>query len=322
MVAYSQELVLVTGGAGLIGSHLIKELLAQNAEVRTVLHGHPLEENANRVDCMKGDLTKLDDCLAAVENVECVFQAAALVGGVGRNKSHPAQMYTTNMLIQTNMLEAARLRDIDRYLYTSSCCLYPRDVTLMSEDKAWDGPPEPTNTSYGWVKRMGELQCLAYAEEYGMKIAIVRPTNTYGPGDNFDLETSHAIPALIRKAVEKQDPYVVWGRGEVSRDFIHAKDVAGGMMLALQKHCVADPINLGTGREIKIRDLASLILKLSGHDPAKLVFDEARPVGQLGRRTDTNKAREKIGFVARITLEEGLKDTIDWYCKHCQGTPA
>jgi len=313
MSFYNGKRVLVTGGSGLIGSHLIEELLSHNAQVRAVVHNRSLRRFWDRIESVRGDLTKLEDCVEAIGDAEHVFHLAAFVGGVGRNKAHPAGMYTPNMLMQTNMLEAARLKDVEHYLYTSSVCLYPGHISLMSEDKAWEGPPEATNASYGWVKRMGELQCQAYAEEYGMKIAVVRPTNAYGPYDNFDLEASHVIPALVRKAVEKQDPYFIWGTGEVSRDFIHARDISKGMMLALEKYDVADPLNLGTGREIKIKDLAHLILKLSGYKNAKVVFDKARPLGQLGRRVDTRKAREKIGFEAQITLEEGLKETINWY---------
>jgi GDP-L-fucose synthase len=312
---YNGRRVLVTGGSGLIGSHLIEQLLAHGAQVRAVVHTHPLGEFSDRVQTVKADLTRLDDCVEAIGDVKHVFHLAAFVGGVGRNKAHPAGMYTPNMLMQTNMLEAARLRDAEQYMYTSSVCLYPAHISLLSEDKAWEGPPEATNASYGWVKRMGELQCQAYAEEYGLNIAIVRPTNAYGPRDNFDLENSHVIPALVRKAVEKQDPYVVWGTGEVSRDFIHARDISRGMMLALEKHPLADPLNLGTGREIKIKDLAYLILTLSGHEKAKVILDRTQPSGQLGRRVDTRKAKDKIGFEAEITLEEGLKETVDWYRK-------
>jgi len=315
MSFYDEKRVLVTGGSGLVGSHLIEELLARHAQVRTVIHSRPLQTSVDKVDCVTGDLTKLDDCIEALGDVECVFHLAAFVGGVGRNKSHPAGMYTPNMLMQTNVLEAARLKDVEAYLYTSSVCLYPGQISLLREEEAWDGFPERTNASYGWVKRMGELQCQAYAEEYGMDIAIVRPTNAYGAYDNFDLESSHVIPALVRKAVERRDPYEVWGTGEVSRDFIHARDIARGMMLALEKYHVADPLNLGTGQGTKIRDLAHLILRLSGHENARVVFDRTRPLGQLGRVVDTRKAKEKIGFEAQITLEEGLKETVAWYRK-------
>ena len=316
MSFYEGKHILVTGGSGLVGSHLIAQLLSHRARIRTVLHSRPPQILSDRTESVRGDLTKLGDCIEAIGDADYIFHLAAFVGGVGRNKAHPAGMYTPNMLMQTNMLEAARLKDVERYLYTSSVCLYPSRISLLSEDKAWEGPPESTNASYGWVKRMGELQCQAYAQEYSMDIAIVRPTNTYGPYDNFDPENSHVIPALVRKAVEKQTPYVVWGTGEVSRDFIHARDVARGMMLALEKYPVADPLNLGTGCEIKIKDLADLILRLSAHQNARVVFDKERPLGQLGRKTDPRKAREKIGFEAKITLEEGLKETIDWYRKN------
>ncbi len=232
---------------------------------------------------------------------------------MGRNVAHPAGMFTPNVLMNTQMLESARLENVERYLYTSSACIYPGNLEYFVEDRGWDAPPAQSNASYGWVKRIGEFQAQAYSEEYGMKTAIVRPTNAYGPRDNFDLKTSHVIPALIRKAVEKQDPFVIWGSGESTRDLIHAKDIARGMLLALEKYAVADPVNLATGRSVKIKDLAHLILKLCGYENAKVVFDKNSPTGQLVRRVSTAKANEKIGFVAQISLEEGLKETINWY---------
>ena len=311
---YESRRVLVTGGAGLVGSHLVELLLLREANVRTVIHSRSLPENLwDRVEVIRGDLTRLDDCLRAVDGVDYIFHLAAFVGGVGRNVAHPAAMFTPNVLMNTNMMEAARLENVDRYLFTSSACIYPGNISYFVEEKGWDGPPEKTNASYGWVKRMGELQAQAYAEEYGMKIAIVRPTNAYGPRDNFDLDTSHVIPALVRKAVERHDPFTIWGNGESSRDFIHARDIALGMLLALERHPVPDPINLATGRSIKIRDLATLILKLAGYENARVVFDVSKPIGQVERRVSTEKATEKIGFAAQIPIEEGLKETIDWY---------
>jgi GDP-L-fucose synthase len=313
---YEGKKVLVTGGTGLIGSHLIELLVDCGADVRTVVHSRVPPIKMENVEIVRGDLTKWEACVEAVKDVEFVFHLAAFVGGVGRNIAHPAGMFTPNVLMNTQMLEAARLEGVERYLYTSSACIYPGDLEYFVEDRGWDGPPAPSNASYGWVKRMGELQAQAYYEEYGMKIAIVRPTNAYGPRDNFDLETSHVIPALIRKAVERWDPFVIWGTGEATRDFIHARDVARGMLLALERYAVADPVNLATGRSIKIKDLARLILRLAGYENARVVFDRSSPTGQLVRRVSTAKAREKIGFVAQISLEEGLKETINWYKAH------
>jgi len=305
--------VLVTGGTGLIGSHLIELLLERGANVRTVVHSRRPPIELKDVEMVQGNLARWDSCIEAVKGMEYVFHLAGFVGGLGRNVTHPAGMFTPNVLMNTQMLDAARLEGVDRYLYTSSACIYPGKLDFFVEDRGWDGPPERSNASYGWVKRMGELQARAYFEEYGMKIAIVRPTNAYGPRDNFDLETSHVIPALIHKAVERHDPFVIWGTGESTRDFIHAKDIARGMYLALEKYAVADPINLATGRSIRTKDLAHLILKLSGHKNARVTFDKNKPTGQVERRVSTTKAKEKIGFVAQISLERGLKETIDWY---------
>jgi len=310
---YKGKNVLVTGGTGLIGSHLVELLIEGGAKVRTVVHSRrpPIELRSG--DIVHGDLTRWDSCREAVKGIDYVFHLAAVVGGVGRNVAHPASMFTPNILMNTQMLEAARLEDVERYLYTSSACIYPENLDFFVEERGWDGPPARSNAAYGWVKRMGELQAKAYFEEHGMKIAIVRPTNAYGPRDNFDLETSHVVPALIRKAVGRHDPFVIWGTGESTRDLIHARDIARGMLLSLEKYPVADPVNLATGRSIRIKDLARLILKFSGYENARIVFDQDRPTGQVERRVSTAKAKEKIGFVAQITLKEGLKETIDWY---------
>ena len=305
--------MLVTGGTGLIGSHLIELLLEKGANVRTIVHSRPPPIELKNVEIIHGDLTRWDSCLKAVKGVDYVFHLAAFVGGIGRNVAHPAGMMTPNILLNTHMLEASRVEDVERYLFTSSACIYPENLELFVEERGWDGPPAQANAPYGWVKRLGELQAESYQEEYGMKIAIVRPTNAYGPRDNFDLQTSHVIPALIRKAVERQDPFVIWGTGESTRDFIHARDIARGMTLALERYAVADPVNLATGRSIKINDLAYLILRLSRCKDARVVFDESKPIGQIKRKVSTAKAKEKMGFVAQITLEEGLRETINWY---------
>lgn len=310
---YDGKKILVTGGTGLIGSHLIEQLLESGAIVRTVVHSRLPPIEFSNVEIVKGDLTKWSSCVEVVKGVDYVFHLAAFVGGVGRNAAHPAGMFTSNILMNTQMLEASRLEGVERYLYTSSACIYPGKLSFFVEEKGWNGPPEKTNASYGWVKRMGELQAQAYREEHGMKIAIVRPTNAYGPRDNFDLKTSHVIPALIRKAVERQDPFILWGTGESTRDFIHAWDIARGMLLALEKYAVADPVNLATGRSIRIRDLANLILKLAGCENTRIVLDRSKPTGQVERRVSTAKAKEKIGFVSQISLEDGLKETIESY---------
>ncbi len=305
--------ILVTGGAGLIGSHVIELLIRHGAKIRTVTHEHPIPKEFGKVKIIKGDLIKWETCQDAVRDIDYVIHTAAFVGGVGRYKTHPALMFTPNILINTQLLEAARLADVKRYVYTSSVAVYGDTNKLLEEEKCWIKSPEPTSASYGWMKRMGEFQAQMYQREYGMKIAIVRPTNAYGPRDNFDLESSHVVAALVRKAVERHNPYIVWGTGSEVRDFIHARDIAQGMMLALEKYTVADPVNLASGQSITISELVRLILRISGHTEANIKFDNARSGGPKKRYMSTRKAKEKMGFSAKISLEAGLKETIDWY---------
>lgn len=305
----------------MIGSQLVKMLVKRGAKVRITVHSRSPEENLSDVlsqlQIIKGDLTMRDFCIDAVKDIDTVFHLAAFVGGIGRNVNYPAEMYTPNMLMNTQVLEAARLADVEEYLYTSSACVYPANAKIpIKEKEVLRGPPEPTNAVYGWVKRMGELQAQVYAEEYGMNIAIVRPFNAYGPGDNFDLETSHVIPALIKKAFARQDPFIVWGDGSPSRDFVYSADIARGMLLAMEKYTCADPVNIGTGVETRIKDLVNLILHLTGHIPNEIRYEKKKLLGQRRRKADTTKAREKLAFEAEVSIEEGLRRTIEWYRRH------
>lgn len=309
MSLYKDKKVLVTGGTGLVGHFLVDLLIAEGAEVRVAVNKKPAPKNTEAVH---GDLTKMESCVKAVNNIDFVFHLAQVTGGVAKNQAHPAEMFTPNLLMNTHMLEAARLENVERYLFPSSICIYS-DMDVFTEDRGWDARPHVTNEAYGWEKRMGELQAQLYHKDYGMKIAIVRPTNTYGPYDNFDLETSHVIPAIIRKVAEKQDPLTVWGNSDITRDFIYSKDVAFGHLLALERHPVADPLNLATGRSVSIRELVTMILDISRYRPSKTIFDNSKPVGQCKRVVANQKAWDKIGFRAKVTLEMGLKDTIKWF---------
>ncbi|MHA1783717.1 MAG: NAD-dependent epimerase/dehydratase family protein, partial [Candidatus Helarchaeota archaeon] len=212
------------------------------------------------------------------------------------------------------MLEAARINNIDKYLFMSSACGYPLEAPVpLTEDYFFEGKPEPTNGTYGHAKRIGEIQAKAYKEEYGMKIAIARPFNAYGPRDNFNLEESHVIPALITKAVERQSPFKIWSNGEATRAFIYVSDIVDGLLLMMEKYAVCDPLNIGRDEEIKIKDLAFLILKLSGYSDAKVEFELDKPAGQPRRSASIKKAKEKINFLAKVPLEEGILHTINWY---------
>ena len=211
-----------------------------------------------------------------------------------------------------NILEAAKNERIDRFLYASCTCIYPNDEKTLEEDDAEKGDPPEVHASYSWSKRMGERQAIAYHKEYGMNIAIVRPSNSYGPRDSDDLETAHALGSLIIKAINKMNPFVIWGDGSPIREYIYASDAARGMLLAMENYCVGDPINLASGEFVSISELAQKILKISNMNP-EIKFDKEKPSGQKRRVLSNKKAEEKIGFVAETSLDVGIEQTIKWY---------
>ncbi len=309
--------VVVTGGSGFIGSYLVEMLLEQGAAVTIATHG-PLGNISHlrdKLEVKEGDLSDLSFARKAFADCDSVFHLAALVRGVGFNASNPATMISENIRVNASVLEAARMTEsLDRFLFTSSACGYPLEAQVpLLEEEFFKGTPEPSNAPYGWSKRIGEIECEAFAKQYGMKIAIVRPFNAYGPRDNFNPKESHVIPALIRKAVEKQNPFVVWGDGTATRAFIYCTDVARGMMLAAEKYAVCDALNLGDDAEVTIRDLVYKVIAAAGYEGANVVFDASKPRGQPRRSASIAKAREKIGFEPQMPMEQGLRNTVDWY---------
>jgi GDP-L-fucose synthase len=222
-------------------------------------------------------------------------------------------MFTQNALINTNILDAAHKEGVGRYLLTSSSAVYDGGSNVLDDTIPWRSDPHPSEFGFGWAKRMAELQARAYAEYYGMKIAIVRPSNPYGPRDNFDPERSHVIPALIRRALAREHPFAVWGAGRAVRSFIYAGDVVEAMLLALEHHCVGDPLNVASCERTSIADLTHLILELCGFGAAAVEFDTSKPEGHPGKFPTIGKSQEKIGFTARTGLRAGLTKTIHWY---------
>ncbi len=325
MSFWKDKKVLLTGGAGFIGSHVAELLIRRGCDLKVadnLENSSPdnLHSCIDRIEFINTDLTILENCENISKDVDIVLNLAAKVGGIEFNRLHQGTMFTSNVLIQTNMLEAARKNDVERYLCVSSACVYPRYCTIPTpESEGFNDVPEPTNLGYGWAKRMAEVQAQCYAEEFGMKIAIVRPYNSYGPRDHFDPAKSHVIAALIKRVFDCENPLTVWGNGEQTRAFIYVEDLARGMILATEKYTVADPINLGTDEEIKIKDLVKLILDLSGKKPRPSVFfDTDKPAGQPRRNSDNSKAKAMIGFETEVPLREGLKRTIEWYSKNCK----
>lgn len=315
--------VLVTGGAGFIGSHLVERLVAEDARVTVPLRDEQaLRANLvavqDRIRLEVADLERWEECLRVVEGHQIVMNLAARVAGIQYNIDHPATMFRDNLAIFLNVIEAARVTRVQRFLVVSSACVYPRECTIPTpEDEGVLGQPEPTNLGYGWAKRMEEFLGHAYAQEYGLSVAIARPYNAYGPRDNFSPESSHVIPALIRRVLEGENPLRVWGSGNQTRSFLHVSDFVEGLLTITERYPQADPVNLGSTEEVTLRDLAQLIVTLCG-SIARVEFDLGKPEGQPRRMCDTRKAQGVLGFQAKVPLREGLQSTIEWYRTHRQ----
>lgn len=320
MAFWDGKRVLVTGGAGFIGSHVVEELFRRGRNVKVSIADLPSRKRrenlgalAKKVRFVSAELTDEADCRRACKGQDVVINMAARVAGVRYNSAHPATMFRQNMLLAANMIEAARLSGAERFLVVSTACVYPRHVTIPTpETEGFKDSPEVTNEGYGWAKRMAEYLGAAYKQEFGMKVAIARPYNAYGPRDHFEDPDAHVIASLIRRVARGDDPVPVWGDGKSTRAFLYVEDAARGLLDVCEKYPECDPVNLGTDEEVSIAQLAGTIVRVAG-SKAKLVFDPSKPSGQPRRNCDTRKAREKAGFTAQVRLEEGLRRTIEWY---------
>jgi GDP-L-fucose synthase len=307
MIDLATKRICVTGGAGFLGSHLMQALERRGCRHVFV----PLIEDY--------DLTSVEGItrMYADARPEIVIHLAAVVGGIGANRAHPGSFYYMNMIMGAMLIEYARLNQIEKFVALGTICAYPKFTPVpFKEEELWNGYPEETNAPYGIAKKAMLVQLQSYRDEYGFKGIFLLPVNLYGPRDNFDLETSHVIPALIRKCVEAKDagaPEVVcWGTGSATREFLYVEDAAEGIIRATERYDGVEPVNLGAGFEITIKDLAELIKRHTGYEGA-LVWDSSQPDGQPRRCLDTSRARDYFDFVAKTDFEEGIKKTIDWY---------
>jgi GDP-L-fucose synthase len=293
---------LVTGGGGFVGSRLVERLQADGHEVFT----------ARRRDY---DLTELDATTRLFDDArpELVFHLAAEVGGIGANRANPGRYWYANLIMGAHVLEQSRLHEIEKLVIAGTVCSYPKFTPVpFQENELWNGFPEETNAPYGVAKKAVLVGAQAYREQYGLRTAYLLPANLYGPGDNFDLETSHVIPALIRKMVDASREVVLWGDGSPSREFLYVDDCVEGLVLAAERYEGADPVNLGTGVETTIRDLAETIADITGFE-GEIVWDTSMPNGQPRRSLDASRAEELFGFRARTALRDGLVRTVEWY---------
>jgi GDP-L-fucose synthase len=320
---WDRKKVLVTGGGGFIGSHVVERLLHVGRGVRVTVADHRSDIKRRNLSAVWKDISfkhaQVDEPAAALKlckGQDVVINMAAKVGGVHYNSVHHASLFRDNMRIGLSMIEAARLARVKRFVVVSSACVYPRDCMIPTpESEGLRDAPETTNEGYGWAKRMQEYLGKAYADEFGLSVAVPRPYNAYGPRDDFDPKRSHVIAALVKRVCDGENPLRVWGDGRSTRSFLYVEDFARGVLEVAENYAKADPLNLGADEEISVKDLAALIVSLA-KSPAKIVFDTSKPAGQARRHCDATKARETIGFEARVSLEEGLAKTIAWYREH------
>jgi GDP-L-fucose synthase len=303
--------VLVTGGGGFLGSHLVERLRGEGTDPFV----------ARRADY---DLTHASDVARLFEDArpELVFHLAAEVGGIGANRANPGRYWYANLMMGAHVLEQARLRGTGKVVLAGTVCAYPKFATVpFREDELWDGYPEETNAPYGVAKKALLVGAQAYREQYGTNAIFLLPANLYGPRDNFHETNAHVIADLIRKMHESRDEVVLWGDGTPTREFLYVEDCVDGLLLAAERYDGAQPVNLGTGKEISIRELAELIAELTGF-AGEIRWDTAMPNGQPRRSLDASRARELFGFEARTPLREGLERTIAWYrSSHPQHQP-
>lgn len=308
---YKGKKVLVTGGTGLVGKQLVDLLIKAGADLTVVSLDDP-SRAPKGVKFVRADLREFSNCVGACEGQEIVFHLAGVKGSPAMTAKQPASFFVPTITFNTNMMEAARRAGVKRFLYTSSNGAYaPAEV--FHEDDMWKAPPSENDKFAGWAKRMGELQAEAYNIEYGWdKISIVRPANIYGPFDNFDPKTAMVIPSLIKRALDGENPLTVWGDGTPIRDFIFSRDVARGMLLAVEKG-INQPINLGSGTGVSIKQLAEAVAKAVPGGPVPIVWDSSKPKGDAKRVLDTTRAKKLLGFTPEVSLAEGIRQTIEWY---------
>lgn len=318
---FQNKRVLVTGGPGFIGSHLVDALVKLKARVTVPSrqpHSEFLAPVLSKINLLNGDLKNPHFTDKILLDQDYVFHLAAHVGGIHYNNAHPATLLHENLLPTVNLLHSAREKKIKKILLVSSACVYPRFCTIPTpESDGFKDEPEPTNYGYGWSKRIAEILAKTYHQEFGLKIGIVRPYNAYGPRDNFDPLQSHVIPALVKRICDGEDPLVVWGDGSPTRSFIYVTDIVAGMLAAMEKQSLPDPINLGTTEEISIKELAALIIKLA-KTKTQIKFDQTKAKGQPRRNCDTTKAKKLLNFSPKIKLSQGLPEVIRYYRQHVQ----
>ncbi len=307
MLDLKDKKILVTGGAGFVGKQVVENLILSGVN----------PENIRVPRSKQCDLRILENCYRAVQDQSIVIHLAAHVGGIGLNREKPAELFYDNLIMGTQLIHAAYSSDIEKFVCVGTICAYPKFTPVpFLEENLWDGYPEETNAPYGIAKKALLVQLQSYRQQYGFNGIYLLPVNLYGPGDNFDPRSSHVIPALIHKIhlaqINKEKKIEVWGDGTPTREFIYVGDVAKAIVMATQDYDSAEPVNIGTGLEISIKDLTNLIAEIMEFQ-GQIIWQKEQPNGQPRRALDTQRAWQSFGFKAQTDLSKGIKETVDWY---------
>ena len=310
---FEDKIILVTGGAGFLGSNVVKHLINSGAKKENIIV--PRSRDI--------DLRVWENCLSVTKGVDLVIHLAASVGGIGYNMNNPGSLFYDNAIMGIQLMEAARQNNVGKFVAVGTICAYPKFTPIpFREEELWNGYPEETNAPYGLAKKMMLVQAQSYRQQYGFDAIYLLPVNLYGPGDNFNPDSSHVIPALIKKFIDAKESgsskVEVWGTGAASREFLFVDDAARAIVLAAQKYDNPDPVNIGSCMEITIKDLVDLIAELTDFE-GEIIWDTSKPDGQPRRCLDVSVAEREFGFKAQVGFEEGLKKTIEWYVRYVNG---
>jgi len=319
MVVFSGAKVLVAGGTGFIGANLILRLLAMGCRVRATLHKRSAVIQNTAIEYMQADLTLMEDCKRVVDGIDYVFMCAANTSGAAVMASTPLVHVTPNVVMNAQMLEAAYFANVKKFLFISSSTVYPPTGSHpVCEDEMFDGDPYEKYYLVGWMKRYSEILCKIYAQKLDppMPTVVIRPSNIYGPYDDFDFRTSHMVAALIRRVIEKHDPLEVWGTGGDVKDLIYIDDFLDGVLTAFDETTDYMAVNMASGQGYSVKEVLQTILEIGGYMDANIHFDSSKPTMIPIRIVDTSLAKEHLGFQAKTTLREGIRRTIDWYVEN------